>query len=273
MILDTPNITRSSFSSEEIILKQQLDHLHSSTRREIENTRSEYSSRISDINRMRDLHNSRMLEDIEYTQQRLDQERTQSFSLEQEISKLSLANSRELDSLTRKLSETIKEANQAKADIEYQRADEIKMLNEDIDFIQQDFERSYELQNRKFRVEIEELSDRREAQDKLIINLTQEVQELKRQLYIKEEETERIITSLARNVDALKNKLESDSRQLLKIKEDSNDAKCYSANMISEAGRFERMLTVEMDENAELKARYNKLTSLVYGKNMPKKRS
>jgi hypothetical protein len=33
------------------------------------------------------------------------------------------------------------------------------------------------------------------------------------------------------------------------------------------------MLTIEMDENAELKARYNKLTSLVYGKNKPKKRS
>lgn len=273
MILDTSNMIRGNLHPEENALKQQLDLINSTKRREIDNIKSEYSQRINEISRMREMHNSRMLEDIEYTSSRLQQERSQSLSLEQEISKISLNNDRELDSLQFKLSEKLTEIKQIQSSIHYQKEVEIKLLNEDIDFIQQDLKRSFDMQNRDFRIEIEELSDRRESQTRLIINLTSEVEELKRQLYLKQEDTDRIATLLERHIQSLRNSLESNAFEILKFKEDSDDARCYSANMISESGRSERMLSIEMDENAELKERFNKLQALVYGKNKPKKRS
>lgn len=168
---------------------------------------------------MQDMHNSHMLEDIKYTQNRLQLQSSQFFSLEQEMSKISLNTKQNSITYSLNYLKNLIISKISKIIYTIKKTVETKELNKYIDYIQQDFQRCFDM---KLKI-IEEKLKRREAQNKLIIYITQEVVELKRQLYLTQEDTDSLATSLREKCSLLKI-LQNQTCLTFQAKNDSDDA-------------------------------------------------
>lgn len=252
-------------------LRQRLDSINHRHRREIENMQEDYEDKLYEIERLREVQTERLNEDMRYTSTRLEHQKLEAFDLEKELINLQYTQTHEIGRLEESIKDINRETRERNDEVRYQREVNVRGIKSEIASLEDKYAKTIDLVDRDYSLQIEELNRRREQRANTISTLRLEIEELKRKLTIQQEDVRTHIGSIQREVEEFRSKAQAHKRQYDIVKSETEEAEDHHKKLHEESQRLMSSLSKSKQRNVQIKGKFSKLKTLVYGKPGKKK--